>query len=70
MDDPLDLARVFVKTVVRMFYDIEHIVVIDALAFHGALSLADIAIVLDYGKQLKTSQKVCGKLKEGGLVSV
>ncbi|OCK83548.1 hypothetical protein K432DRAFT_346858 [Lepidopterella palustris CBS 459.81] len=68
--DPLDLARVFVKTVVRMFYETEHIVVVDALVFHGALSLADLAVVLDYGKQLKTAQKLCGKLKEGGLVSV
>jgi transcription initiation factor TFIIE subunit alpha len=34
------------------------------------LSLADVAMVLDYGKQLKTAQKLCGKLKEGGLVSV
>jgi transcription initiation factor TFIIE subunit alpha len=70
MDDPLDLARVFVKTVARMFYDTEHIVVIDALAFHGALSLSDIAIVLEYGKQLKTAQRLCGRLREGGLVSV
>ncbi|KAF2200890.1 hypothetical protein GQ43DRAFT_463609 [Delitschia confertaspora ATCC 74209] len=68
--DPLNLARVFVKTVVRMFYETEHIAVIDALVFHGALSLADIAVVLEYGKQQKTAQKLCGRLKEGGLISV
>jgi len=34
--DPVELARVFVKTVVRMFYETEHVVVIDALVFHGA----------------------------------
>ncbi|KAF2497430.1 hypothetical protein BU16DRAFT_616071 [Lophium mytilinum] len=68
--DPQALAAVFVKTVVRMFYETEHIVVIDALIFHKALSLADLAIVLDYGKQLKTAQKLCGKLREGGLISV
>ena len=34
--DPLELGKVFVKTVVRMFYDTEHIVVIDALIYHGA----------------------------------
>jgi hypothetical protein len=34
--DPLELAKVFVKTVVRMFYETDHIVVVDALVFHGA----------------------------------
>ncbi|KAF2477569.1 uncharacterized protein BDR25DRAFT_299460 [Lindgomyces ingoldianus] len=68
--DPLELAKVFVKTVVRMFYETEHIVVIDALVFHGALSLSDLVIVLDYGKNQKSAQKLCGKLREGGLLSV
>ncbi|ORY15160.1 hypothetical protein BCR34DRAFT_559187 [Clohesyomyces aquaticus] len=68
--DPLELAKVFVKTVVRMFYDTEHIVVVDALVFHNALSLSDLVIVLDYGKNQKSAQKLCGKLREGGLISV
>lgn len=34
--DPLELGKVFVKTVVRMFYETEHIVVVDALVYHGA----------------------------------
>jgi transcription initiation factor TFIIE subunit alpha len=34
--DPLGLAKLFVKTVVRMFYETEHIVVVDALVFHSA----------------------------------
>lgn len=34
--DPLQLAKIFVRTVVRMFYEIEHIVVVDALVIHGA----------------------------------
>ena len=29
MADPLQLAKQFVKTVVRMFYETEHIVVVD-----------------------------------------
>lgn len=33
--DPLELAKVFVKTVVRIFYDTEHVVVVDALVFHS-----------------------------------
>ena len=68
--DPLGLAKVFVKTVVRMFYETEHIVVVDALAFHGALSLSDLVIILDIGKNQKNAQKLLGKLKEGGLISV
>ncbi|KAF2715136.1 hypothetical protein K504DRAFT_457306 [Pleomassaria siparia CBS 279.74] len=68
--DPLSLAKVFVKTAVRMFYETEHIVVIDALVFHGALALSDIVIVLDAGKNQKGAGKLVGKLKESGLVSV
>jgi hypothetical protein len=34
--DPLELGKVFVKTVVRMFYETEHMVVVDALIYHGA----------------------------------
>jgi transcription initiation factor TFIIE subunit alpha len=68
--DPLELAKVFVKTAVRMFYETEHIVVIDALVFHGALSLPDLVIVLDAGKNQKGAGKLCGKLKESGLLSV
>ncbi|KAJ4298135.1 hypothetical protein N0V90_006034 [Kalmusia sp. IMI 367209] len=68
--DPLELGKVFVKTVVRMFYDTEHIVVIDALIYHGALTLSDLVLVLDAGKNSKTVGKFCGKLKEGGLITV
>jgi transcription initiation factor IIE alpha subunit len=68
--DPLQLAKTFVQTVVRMFYETEHIVVVDALVFHGALALSDLVIVLDAGKNSKGVGKLCGKLKEGGLISV
>jgi transcription initiation factor TFIIE subunit alpha len=68
--DALGLAKVFVKTVVRMFYETEHIVVIDALTYHGAMPLADIVLVLDIGKNQKNAQKLIGKLREGGLISV
>jgi transcription initiation factor TFIIE subunit alpha len=68
--DPTSLAKVFVKTAVRMFYETEHIVVIDALVYHGALSLQDLVIVLDWGKNQKGAAKLTGKLREGGLISV
>ncbi|KAF2112647.1 hypothetical protein BDV96DRAFT_154842 [Lophiotrema nucula] len=68
--DPLELAKVFVKTVVRMFYETEHIVVVDALVVHGALTSSDLVLVLDMGKNSKGALKLVGKLREGGLVSV
>lgn len=70
MSDPLQLAKQFVKTVVRMFYETEHIVVVDALVFHGALTIQDLVQVLDGGKNQKGAQKITGKLREGGLISV
>ncbi|KAF2277973.1 uncharacterized protein EI97DRAFT_415793 [Westerdykella ornata] len=67
--DPLELAKVFVKTVARMFYETEHIVIVDALVFHGALTTADLCLVLDWGKNSKGVGKFIGKLKQGGLIS-
>ncbi|PVI06372.1 hypothetical protein DM02DRAFT_609944 [Periconia macrospinosa] len=68
--DPLQLARTFVKMAVRMFYGTEHMVVVDALVYHGALSLPDLVLVLDAGKNTKGVGKFCGRLKEGGIISV
>ena len=68
--DPLELGKVFVKTVVRMFYETEHIVVIDALVYHGALHMQDLVVVLDMGKSTKQVGKYVGKLKEAGLISI
>lgn len=68
--DPLELGKVFVKTVVRMFYETEHIVVIDALVYHGALHMQDLVLVLDMGKSTKQVGKYVGKLKEAGLISI
>lgn len=66
----MELAKVLVRSVVRAFYETEHIVLIDALVNHSALSLSDLALAVDLGKQQKVAQKLAGKLKEGGLVSV
>ncbi|KAF1967767.1 hypothetical protein BU23DRAFT_559109 [Bimuria novae-zelandiae CBS 107.79] len=68
--DALELGKVFVKTVVRMFYETEHIVVIDALVYHGALHMQDLVLVLDMGKSTKQVGKYVGKLKEAGLISI
>ncbi|KAF2137489.1 uncharacterized protein K452DRAFT_257550 [Aplosporella prunicola CBS 121167] len=66
----METAKVLVRTIARIFYDVEQIVVIDALVNHGAISAADLSLVMDEGKNHKKVQKYCAKLREGGLVSV
>ncbi|KAK7713600.1 hypothetical protein SLS57_007404 [Botryosphaeria dothidea] len=67
----MEIAKVLVRTVTRVFYDTEQVIVIDALVNHGAISAADLSVVMDEGKtNHKKVQKYCAKLREGGLVSV
>ncbi|OMP83502.1 Transcription initiation factor IIE subunit alpha [Diplodia seriata] len=66
----MEIAKVLVRTVTRVFYDTEQIIVIDALVNHGAISAADLSLVMDEGKNHKKVQKYAAKLREGGLVSV
>ncbi|KAH7063749.1 hypothetical protein BKA63DRAFT_180730 [Paraphoma chrysanthemicola] len=70
MKDPLELGKQFVRTVVRMFYETEHVVVLDALCYHGALPISDLVLVLDAGKNSKHVGKIVGKLKEAGMCAV
>ena len=70
MKDAVELSKQLVRTVVRMFYEIEHIVVMDALCYHGALSISDLVLVLDAGKNSKHVGKLVGKLKEAGMCAV
>ncbi|KAF2093387.1 hypothetical protein NA57DRAFT_48428 [Rhizodiscina lignyota] len=68
----MELAKVLVRTVARAFYDTEHVIVVDALVMHSALSSADlsIAMLLSPSNSNKIIQRLIGKLREGGLVSV
>jgi transcription initiation factor TFIIE subunit alpha len=70
MKDPIETAKQLVRTVVRMFYEIEHIVVMDALCYHGALPVTDLVHVLEAGKNTKHVGKIVGKLKEAGMCAV
>ena len=63
-----DLAHLLLRTVARAFYTAEHALVIDALITHGTLQDTDLAHVL--GQQIKPLRKLCGRLKEDGMVSV
>ncbi|ENH99794.1 hypothetical protein COCC4DRAFT_180245 [Bipolaris maydis ATCC 48331] len=67
--DPVQVVKQLLRTVVRMFYETEHIVIMDALCYHGALPVADMTIILDAGKNSKHVSKVAGKLREAGLCS-
>jgi transcription initiation factor TFIIE subunit alpha len=70
MKDPVQKAKQLVRTVVRMFYETEHMVVMDALCYHGALAISDLVMVLEAGKNSKHVGKVVGKLKEAGMCAV
>lgn len=63
-----DLATLLLRTVARAFYATEHILVIDALIRHSTLPDTDLAYVLSM--QPKSLRKLCGRLKEDGLLSV
>lgn len=65
--DPLETAKQLVKIVVRMFYETEHVVLLDALCYHGALHVSDMVQILDAGKNSKYVGKLIGRLKEAGL---
>ena len=64
----MDLAKTLLRITVRAFYGTEHILIVDALSLHGTLTDSDLALVL--GMQPKALRRICGKLKEDGLVSV
>ncbi|KAF2030795.1 hypothetical protein EK21DRAFT_64830 [Setomelanomma holmii] len=70
MKDPIELGKQLVRTVVRMFYETEHVVVMDALCYHGALPISDLVLILDAGKNSKHVGKIVGKLKEAGMCTV
>ena len=63
-----DLATDLLRIVARAFYTTEHILVLDALIRHSTLPDHDLAYVLSM--QPKSLRKLCGRLKEDGLLSV
>jgi transcription initiation factor TFIIE subunit alpha len=64
-------ANVLVRSVVRSFYEVDHIVVMDAIINHSCVSLEDLRIALvATGRSNKDIAKVCGRLREGGLLAV
>ncbi|KAA8910915.1 hypothetical protein FN846DRAFT_904685 [Sphaerosporella brunnea] len=64
----LDVPKALVRTVARAFYDTRHILVIDALAIHGALRDDELARLL--GLVTKEVHKLCGRLKEDRMLAV
>jgi transcription initiation factor TFIIE subunit alpha len=65
-----DLATSLLRTTARAFYPTEHILVIDALILHSTLSDTDLAYALGMNNNTKALRKLCGRLKEDGLISV
>jgi transcription initiation factor TFIIE subunit alpha len=67
----MEKAQVLVRSVARAFYETDHIIAVDALVIHGACSVDDLKhVFINTGRGNKEIQKTCGRLKEGGLVSV
>ncbi|KAK5687053.1 hypothetical protein LTS10_001190 [Elasticomyces elasticus] len=62
-----DLATTLLRTVTRTFYSTDHVLVLDALLMHSALSDSDLALLM--GMQGKAVRKLLGKLKEDGILS-
>jgi transcription initiation factor IIE alpha subunit len=63
-----DLATSLLRTIARTFYSTEHILIIDTLIQHSTLSDVDLSHLV--GMQTKMARKICGRLKEDGLVSI
>jgi transcription initiation factor TFIIE subunit alpha len=68
IDIMAELAHLLLRTVARAFYTTDHILVIDALINHSTLQDTDLAHVLSM--QSKPLRKLCGRLREDGLLSV
>jgi len=67
----MEHAQELVRTVVRAFYEVEHVVIVEALLMHKSLIASDIGLLLGGGRAQKGKDmlKLCGRLKEGGLLS-
>jgi transcription initiation factor TFIIE subunit alpha len=66
----MDQAKTLVRSVVRSFYDTEHVIVIDSIITHSAVTLEDLKQVFAAGGRApKDIAKYLGRLREAGLVS-
>ncbi|WPH03641.1 transcription initiation factor iie subunit alpha [Acrodontium crateriforme] len=61
------LAHELLRTTARLFYSTEHNLIIDALIMHSTLDDKDMSTVV--GVQPKSLRKLCGKLREDGMIT-
>lgn len=67
----MDQAQQLVRMIARSFYEVEHRVVVDALVKHSALNIDEFRLVFNNtSKHKQEIQKLCGRLREGGLISI
>lgn len=66
----MDIASTLIRSVARAFYSVDpsYVIIIDALIVHSTLRDDDLAILL--GTQTKHLRKLCGRLREDGIISV
>ncbi|TKA58610.1 hypothetical protein B0A55_12726 [Friedmanniomyces simplex] len=62
-----NLATDLLRTITRAFYTTDHVLVVDALLLHSTLPDTDLCHVL--AMQNKAVRKLCGRLKEDGILS-
>ncbi|KAK6423759.1 hypothetical protein LTR95_016481 [Oleoguttula sp. CCFEE 5521] len=65
-----DLPAHLLRLVARCFYPVDHILVIEALLTHSTLSDTDLTHVLGYSNNTKVLRRLCGRLKDDGLLSI
>ncbi|QDS74704.1 hypothetical protein FKW77_000538 [Venturia effusa] len=67
----MDEAQQLVRMISRSFYPVECRVMIDALIKHSALNIDEFRVVFNNKSLVRQEvQKVAGRLKEGGLISI
>ncbi|KAK9473424.1 TFIIE alpha subunit-domain-containing protein [Dipodascopsis tothii] len=64
----MDHVKVLIQYVVRSFYDTRHVIILDAILRHSAISDDDLAQMV--GVQKKELHKICAKLREDRLLKV
>lgn len=64
----MDLAQTLIRSVVRSFYQTEHVLIIEAVLLHSAIRDDELGLALNI--HTKIVRKFCAKLKEDGLLSI
>ncbi|KAF4417133.1 General transcription factor IIE subunit 1 [Colletotrichum fructicola] len=65
----MENSDVFIRTLVRAFYDAEHVIIIDTLLRHEILSLTELQALVAAPEERSLSEQ-CARLQRSGLVRI